>query len=203
MAEVHFFGQILGGTGFEDKGLLCKVFPLSNTAYEASSHPAYRQATRLKTWKYHVQWGVEIADNTWELLEGHDRGQTHTAWAQDAQRTVWGHPIDVHLACSVRSGSSFTAWARRCMRHGTSMARPPLGLVPLAQVRSSCRDSLAGPNCTCRSGLWTRMAALTSVATVLPTCPRVQARTTLSAQLGFLKAPHVRPVQSLTAFLPE
>jgi hypothetical protein len=33
MAEVHFFGQILGGSGFENKGLLCKVCMLFENTY--------------------------------------------------------------------------------------------------------------------------------------------------------------------------
>ena len=52
----------------------------------------------------HVQWAVEAADNTWDALEGHASGQTHTSWARDCQgRIVWSHPLDIHYECLVRT----------------------------------------------------------------------------------------------------
>jgi B9 domain-containing protein 2 len=93
MAEVHFVGQILGGTGFPAKGLLCKVgiFPciLSQLYYCSVEFCP-------------LQWDMEASEDTWDLLEGFDQGQTHTSWPQDGGKAVWAHPIDIHYQCLVR-----------------------------------------------------------------------------------------------------
>ena len=47
-----------------------------------------------------MQWGVEASEATWELLEGHDKGQTQTDHPR-ADMAVWAHPIDVHYQCLV------------------------------------------------------------------------------------------------------
>lgn len=82
MAEVHFVGQILGGSGFPQKNLFCR-------------------------------FGV-VTGPGWRLLEGFADGRTQIDHPQDAEMSIWAHPLDLHYATSSISGwprLHFQVWA--------------------------------------------------------------------------------------------
>lgn len=48
-----------------------------------------------------LQWGIEAEEDTWDALEGYQRGQTQTDYPRDDEMAVWAHPIDIHFQCLV------------------------------------------------------------------------------------------------------
>lgn len=106
-------GQILGGTGFPDTGLVCKVC----TPFECLTvrHiQGEKQQSGKSSQSLQAQWGLEASEDTWDVLEGFAEGQTHTNWAKDGGKAVWAHPIDVHYQCMVRMCRSRNVCSRPC-----------------------------------------------------------------------------------------
>ncbi|CAG9465814.1 unnamed protein product [Pedinophyceae sp. YPF-701] len=49
------------------------------------------------------KWALKHGQN-WEVIEGHDAGQTQVDTGVDVNEHVWSHPIDIHLVCRAISG---------------------------------------------------------------------------------------------------
>ena len=72
MPQVHFIGELEGGTDFEFPNLYCK-WSITPT---------------------------EMEGDTWDEIGGEEHGQTQVDMCKPLQDGVWAHPFDVHYACS-------------------------------------------------------------------------------------------------------
>lgn len=60
------------------------------------------------------KWGV-AAGACWDLVEGHDEGQTHADAPRDGGPATWAQPIDVHYSVRGLAGwpkLHFQVWAQ-------------------------------------------------------------------------------------------
>lgn len=131
MAEVHFMGQIIGASGFGRQGLLCKVRTCSprqedrryqrerRQVQQSVKHPQQsllslclvpghrpHEPGSACDWpgtpnSAAAQWGIEADEDTWDALEGYQKGQTQTDYPRDDDIAIWAHPIDIHYQCLV------------------------------------------------------------------------------------------------------
>lgn len=67
--EVHFIGEILEGISFD-----------------------FNHSSSISC-KFTIEWG-----KYWSFLEGEYNGQTQFTCTNEGNRSVWNHPIDIHLA---------------------------------------------------------------------------------------------------------
>ncbi|NXW93818.1 B9D2 protein, partial [Alopecoenas beccarii] len=94
MAELHLIGQIVGGSGFEQRRLFCTW-----GLHAGEGAHGTRGGTRGVTGVTGVTTPLAVSPGgAWKLLSGLRSGQTQVDEPQAGDVAFWCHPLDVHFA---------------------------------------------------------------------------------------------------------